>query len=294
MKYALYLGCTAQAEQFGYEASVRAVLPSFGVELADMHGTSCCGYPSHSSVNFQAWLYLSARNMAIAEQMGLTLFPLCNGCHLSFVETKHTLGENLELKKKINDVLRNEDLVYTGDVKLIHILELLHDVIGKEAVQKAVKNKLTGLKLAAHPGCHAIRPSRLGRPDDSENPQKLDDLIRWLGAESMDYPEKIDCCGSSLAVTAGKAVMEIAGDKLMAIKKYGFDGLVTTCPFCFKIFDNRQKAIQATLGEKSLEVPIFYYPQLLGAAMGISEEKLGLELNQSQVDSVISRVYGGK
>jgi heterodisulfide reductase subunit B len=294
MKYALYLGCTVQAEQFGYEASVRAVLPSFGVELVDMQGTSCCGYPSHSSVNLQAWLYLSARNMAIAEQMGLTLFPLCNGCHLSFVETKHALDENPRLKRKINKVLRNEGLVYTGGGELIHILELLHDAVGKEAIQRAVKNKLTGLKFAAHPGCHAIRPSMLGRPDDAENPQKLDDLIRWLGAESMDYPGKIDCCGSSLAATAGKAVMEIAGDKLLAVKKHGFDGLVTTCPFCFKIFDNRQRAIQATLGEKSLEVPIFYYTQLLGAAMGIGEERLGLELNQSQVDPVISRVYGGK
>ena len=290
MKYALYLGCTIQTEQFGYEASVRDVLPRISVELVDMKGASCCGFPAFSSVSTLGWLYLSARNLAIAENLGLDILPLCNGCHLSFIETKHDLRENPEIKDFINESLRKEGLEYTGDIGVIHIIELLHDVIGIEKVSTSVERPLKGVKLAAHPGCHAIRPSSLGRPDDSENPKKLDNLIMALGAGTMDYPEKADCCGSSLAMASGKTTLIIAGEKLKAVKEYGFDGLVTTCPFCFKMFDSRQRAIQTAMGDRSLEVPVFYYTQLLGLAMGLKPKKLGLELNLSPVDTIFEKI----
>ena len=151
---------------------------------------------------------------------------------------------------------------------------------------------MTGFRFGAHPGCHSIRPSRLGRPDDAENPRKLDDLINWTGAQAVDYPGKIDCCGSSLASASGKTVMEIAGDKLKTVKGLALDGLVTTCPFCFKVYDNRQRAIASTIGDRTLEVPVFYYTQLLGLAMGLKQEQLGLELNQSPVDPVLARIGG--
>jgi len=290
VKFALYLGCTVQSEQYGYEASVRATMPRLGVELVDMAGVSCCGLPPFSSVNELAWLYSSARNMAIAEGMGLPLLALCNGCHLSLVETRHKLEHSSDLKKTINEELAGEGLRYEGKVEIVHSFELLHDRVGKEKITATVAKPLKGLRFAAQPGCHAIRPSRIGRPDDPEHPMKLDELITWLGAEAADYPEKIDCCGSSLAASSGKTVLEIAGDKLKAIKRYGFDGMVTTCPFCFKVYDNKQRAIQTTIGERDLDVPIFYYTQLLGLAMGLGQEELGLELNQSLVDKVIERI----
>jgi heterodisulfide reductase subunit B len=292
MKYALYLGCTVQSEQYGYEASVRSTMPVLGVELIDIQGASCCGFPPFSSVNELAWLYSSARNMAIAEGMGLPMFALCNGCNLSFVETKYKLEQAPSLKTKINEKLAKEGLRYEGKAELVHVFELLHDRIGEKKITGAVMKPLKGLRFATHPGCHAIRPSRIGRPDDPENPKKLDDLITWLGAEASDYPEKIDCCGSSLAVTSGKIVLDIAGDKLKAVKRYGFDGLVTTCPFCFKVYDNKQRAIQVTVGDKELDVPVFYYTQLLGLALGVDPESLGLDLNQSPIDPVLAKIGG--
>lgn len=292
MKFAFYPGCTVQADQIGYEASVRNTMPKLGVELIDVEGASCCGYPSFSSVNEAAWYYSSARNMALAERMGLPMLILCNGCHLSFTETKHFLANNPSMKAKINEKLSIEGLTYFGDVELIHVFDLFYNKLGEEKIKQAVTKPLTGLKFGAHPGCHAIRPNKLIRPDDSENPIKLDELIQWLGAETMDYPGKIDCCGSSLAPASGKTVMEIAGDKLRMVKALGLDGLVTTCPFCFKVFDNRQRAIQSTFGGVSVEVPVFYYTQLLGLAMGVGPDFLGLDFNQSPVDSVLARIGG--
>jgi len=293
LKYAFFPGCTVQAEQFGYEASVREVLPRMGVELVDMGGSSCCGFPAFSSVYPSAWYYLSARNMAIAEGLGLDLFPLCNGCHLSFVETKHHLEINPEFKDSINEDLRKEGLTYTGDVKIIHVLEILHDVIGVDRIGANVIRPIKGLKFAAHPGCHAIRGGELNHTDDPENPQKLDDLMRALGADVMDYPEKTDCCGSSLAIASGRTTLLIAGEKLQSVRKFGFDGLVTVCPFCFKVFDNRQRAIQGAMGDRSLEVPVFYYTQLLGLAMGLRPGKLGLDLNLSPIDPILEKILEG-
>ena len=292
MKVAFYSGCTAQADQFGYEVSVRATMPRLGVELAEMEGAGCCGYPPYSSVSEAAWFYSSARNMAIAEGMSLPMLTICNGCHLSFTETRHALEKDPSLKTKINEKLAMEDLHYKGKAELIHIFELLHDRLGEEKIAAAVTKQLTGFRFGAHPGCHAIRPSRLGRPDDAENPRKLDDLITWTGAQAVDYPGKIDCCGSSLASASGRTTMEIAGEKLRTVKGLGFDGLVTTCPFCFKVFDNRQRAIAVAVGDRTLEIPIFYYTQLLGLAMGLGQKQLGLEFNQSPVDPVLARIGG--
>lgn len=299
MKYALYLGCTIQAEQFGCEISAREVLPRLGVELVDMEGTSCCGFPAFSSLSTIGWFYLSARNLALAENLGLDILTLCNGCYASFVETKHNLEENADLKGFIQEKLRQEGLEYTGDIRVIHIIELLHDLIGTEKISETVTNPLKGIKLAAHPGCHAIRPSSLGRPDNAENPQKLDHLITALGAETMDYPEKTDCCGSMLATASGTTTLTIAAEKLKAVEGYGFDGLVTTCPFCFQMFDGRQGEINDIIDfifdtdSEELEVPIFYYTQLLGLAMGLKPEKLGLELNLSPVDALVEKIAGG-
>jgi len=293
LRYALYLGCTIQSEQYGYEVSVRETLPRLGIELEDMEGVSCCGSPALNSVSKLGWHYLSARNLAIAENMGLDVLPLCNGCHLSFIETKHFLEKDPELKNIINMNLEKEGLNYRGDIRIVHLLEALHDEIGTQKISEKVVKPLGGIKLASHPGCHAIRPSDLQKVDDAENPQKLDDLIRALGAETFDYPEKTDCCGSQLAMTSGRITLKIAGEKLQAVKSYGFDGLVTTCPFCFKMYDGRQRAIKGGLKDSSLDLPVFYYTQLLGLAMGLGPEKLGLDLNLSPIDPVLERILEG-
>jgi heterodisulfide reductase subunit B len=292
LRYALYLGCTIQSDQFGYEASVRETLPRLGVELEDMEGVSCCGFPALNSVSKLGWHYLSARNLAIAEDMGLALLPLCNGCHLSFVETMDALEKDPELMNVINTDLEREGLSYRGEARVVHILEVLHDEVGAQKISEKVVKPLEGVKMASHPGCHAIRPSDLQKVDDAENPRKLDTLIEALGAETFDYPEKIDCCGSQLAVSSGRTTLRIAGDKLKAVKSYGFEGLVTTCPFCFKMYDGRQRAIKAALRDSALDLPVFYYTQLLGLALGSSPERLGLQLNMSPVDGLVERLTG--
>jgi heterodisulfide reductase subunit B len=274
--------------QYAYEMSVREVMPRLDVELMDLENASCCGTPVQS-VNMVAAVYLAARNIAIAEKMGFTdLLAVCNGCHLSLFEAAHFLSHDEKLREQVNSLLKEEDLQYSGKVKIWHTIDFLYNKVGEDAVRKAVTHPLDGLKLAVHYGCHILRPSSIGTVDDPENPQKLDKLIEWLGAKSVPYPEKLDCCGSMLMLSHPDAAFTFTGLKLKVVQEVGVDALVDSCPSCQNMFDVRQKSAGATTGAK-LSMPVVYYTQILGLAMGIPQEKLGLNLNRSPVDEFLQK-----
>lgn len=287
-RFGLFLGCYAQTEQYACELSARQVLPKLDVDLVKIEGAACCGFPLNS-INNLSWIYLTARNLALCEDQRLDMLPLCNGCHLSMCEVKQALQAQPALKQKINDLLASEGLRYEGTTRVRHIIEVLHDDVGPERIQKAISKPMAGLKFAAHYGCHALRPSELGRPDDSRDPRKLENLIGALGARWDIYPERLDCCGAGIAVSAGESSLKIAGAKLEKVRATGFDGLVTTCPFCMRMYDARQEAIGALFGG-TVSLPVFYYTQLLGLCMGIDERSLGLHLNMSPVNEVLEKL----
>ena len=291
LKLALYLGCTIQSEQYAYEMSVRETLPRLGVELVEMEGASCCGYPI-KNVSIPMWLYLSTRNLAIASQLGLDILTLCNGCYMSLREARKALDEDVNLRSRIAQLLEVEGLKYEGDVKVYHLLDALHDLVGVDRVKDAVERPLEGLRFATHYGCHVLRPSELGAPDDPEDPHKLEELIEALGAETVDYPEKLDCCGAELAISYSDASLTMAGLKLKAVQRRNVDGLVVICPYCMKMLDAKQDAAKTTLGDPTIEVPVIYYTQLLGLTMGIDADKLGLNLNLSPIDKLLGKIGG--
>jgi len=284
-KYVLYPGCLMPTEQYAYELSLREVFPLLDVKLVDVDGFSCCGEPL-KSVNKMMTLYLAARNLAIAEKQGLDLFAPCPMCHFSLSECKHILKNNNAMKEKINSMLASEDLTYKGTSTLVHTVDLLHDVIGIEEIKKHVKKPLKNLKLATHYGCHLIRPSEIGRPVDSENPQKMEAILNAIGTECVYYPEKLDCCGAPIDVNLPESALTKTGQKLQAIQDHGFDGLVDVCPWCHKMFDARQAKAGETVAAK-LDIPVLYLTQLVGLAFGMKKEKLGFQLNNSPVDKII-------
>ena len=293
MRFALYPGCVVQSEQYAFEISARATLSNFNIQIEELEGLSCCGY-ALKNVSIPAWFYMSARNLALAEKNEIDLLPLCNGCNLSFREVKNYLGENTKLRERINSLLSMEGLKYTGKAKSWHILEVFNQVVGVEKIKSLVKVPLNGLKFAAHYGCHALRPSPIGLIDDPENPHILEELIQALGASSVDYPQRLDCCGQGLSMTTGKTALTISGGKLKAIQDQLFDGVVTVCPFCTKMLDSKQRAIRVSTEYKEVNMPIFYYTQLLGVALGLGVEQLGLTLNSSPVGEILKKIGGNK
>jgi heterodisulfide reductase subunit B len=283
-KYALFPGCLMPTEQYAYELSIRETLPLLGVELVDVEDFSCCGEPM-KSMNQLLTVYLSARNLAIAEKHHLDVFAPCAMCHLALTECQHILEENPAMKERINSMLAAEGLQYTVKRQVVHTVDLLYDQVGIEKIKEHVKKPLNGLKIAAHYGCHILRPSEIDRPDDSENPQKIEAILKALGAEPINYPQKLDCCGAPLLANLPESALTKTGQKLQAIQEQGIQGIVDVCPWCHKMFDSRQTKAGETVAAK-LDVPVLYLTQLLGLAMGISGEKLGLELNLSPVEKL--------
>jgi heterodisulfide reductase subunit B len=283
-KYALYPGCIMPTEQYAYELSIREVFPLMDVELVDVNGFSCCGEPM-KSVNQLMTLYLSARNLANGEKQGLDLFVPCPMCHLALSECQHVMRDNVEMRNRINGMLNSEDLKYNESAGIVHTVDLLHDVIGVEKIKQRVKKPLEGLKVATHYGCHLIRPSEIGRPVDSENPTKMETVLKVLGVEPLDYVEKLDCCGAPISANLPESALTKTGQKLVAVQEQGFDVFVDVCPWCHRMFDSRQVKAGEIVAAR-LEVPVLYLTQLLGLAFGVKKEKLGLDLNLSPVDKL--------
>jgi len=283
-KYALYPGCIMPTEQYAYEISIRETLPLIGIKLVDVEGFSCCGEPI-KSINQMLTLSLSAHNLAIAENKGLDIFVPCPVCHLALSECKRVLDNDSSMRDRVNSFLKDEDLSYTGESKLFHTVDLLHDVIGLEEIKKHVKKPLSDLKVATHYGCHLIRPSEIGRPVDSENPQKMETILKIIGANPIDYAEKLDCCGAMLQANLPESALTKTGQKLQKVQEHGFDVFVDVCPWCHRMFDSRQTKAGETVAAK-LDIPVVYLTQLLGLAFGINKEKLGFDLNISPINKL--------
>ena len=289
MRYALFLGCVIPTEQYQYELSTRAIAPKLGIELVDIEGYSCCGVPI-KGYNVVGWLYLAARNMALSENLGLDMLTLCNGCYNSFVEAKHFLDTKDDVRAKINESLALEGLEYKGTQKTVHILEALRAHIDQDSFKETLKHPLDGLRVAPHYGCHSMRPSNLIHYLDSEDPQIMDDIIHAMGATNSYYPEKLDCCGSTITAADYEASFKLTGAKIQALQKRGYDALVTVCPFCQKMYDSKQEAVKRTIGDKNPLLPVLYLPQLIGIALGFEPEELGLNFNATPVDEFVEKV----
>ena len=289
MKVAVFWGCRILTSQYAYEMSVREAFPKLNIELVDLSETNCCGDPVKSMKDLAA-NYLAARVLALANKTGLdNLLVPCNRCHFVISEAKNVLEKNERFSQKIIEVLKEEGLEYNPNVRIWHVIDFLHDFVGLDNVKKAVQKSLKGLKLATHVGCQIIRYSDLGRVDDAENPRKLDELVSALGAETVDYAEKLDCCGANLMYSHPDSALSLAGTKLSVLQNLGVDGLVVSCPDCGLMFDSKQKDAGTTVGAK-LDLPVAYYTQLLGLSLGIEQEKLGLHLNQSPINQLLTKV----
>jgi heterodisulfide reductase subunit B len=260
--------------------SLREVAPHFNIELVDLPETSCCGGPVRS-ISTVAATYLSIRNLAIAEKAGFeNLLVPCSECHFMLADANHRLQFSQQTRSEVESLLKEENLQYPVNVKIWHPIDLFHDLITPEKIKSKVRKSLTGLTFAAHPGCQTIRPTEIGRVDHAENPQKVENLIKALGAQVKKYPEKLDCCGAALLYSHEETALSLAGAKLKSLQEQGFQGLVDTCPYCHIMYDAKQKEAISTVGGKNM-IPVIYYTQLLGKALDIPNEKLGLHLNQS-------------
>jgi len=263
------------------------VLNKLGVSWDYFPVQTCCGHPI-KNVNSFAWLSMAGRILAKGAELGVDLCVPCTGCSLSLEEANHILSEDSDMRERVNQVLEGENLEFNS-VRVKHILQVLHDDIGIDTLQQNQVATIEGVRLATHYGCHAIRPSSLPKADHAENPWKMEQILEGFRIATGNYPERLDCCGGPTLMTDEKVAVEMTGNKLQILPKWGFDGLVTICPTCTKQFDGKQEMIGRQL-KNEFEIPVLYLTQLVGLCLGISEEDLGLHLNLSPVDNLFEHL----
>jgi heterodisulfide reductase subunit B len=284
MKYALFLGCNIPARVKQYDLSARSVLKKLGVDVVDIREFNCCGYPMKNS-DFKTSLLFSARNLALAEKENLAILTLCQCCFGTLKKAAHLFKEEVGLKDEVNVFLSKERLSYHGKVEVKHFLSMLHKEISTTAIKEKISNGFKKLKIAVHHGCHALRPSDVMQFDDPVAPVLFDELVGVTGAESVDWSMKTECCGAPLLGINDDLSMMLTEKKLANGKAAGADFQCAACPWCQLQFDTVQKLMEAK-GRSSHNLQSILYPQLLGLAMGIPGEELGIEMNQKDLSSI--------
>ena len=289
MKFTLFVGCNIPARVQQYEIAARAVADRLGIELVDNPEYKCCGYPAQNTDSSTS-LMMAARNLALAEQQGLDMMVLCKCCFGSLKKAAHQIMENDALHEEINDFLEEEDLSFSGTLQIKHFLSVCYHDIGIKTIKEKVVLPFEKLNIATHYGCHALRPSNVTQFDDPVRPVIFDELVKVTGAKSVDWPLKLDCCGAPLMGINDELSMDLSTKKLTDSKNAGADFLCVACPYCQMQFDQVQE-IMTTQGKINGQLSSMVYPQLLGTAMGIPAQSLGIDMNRIDISNIESFIH---
>lgn len=252
-----YPGCSLHGTAREYDDSIRAVSNLLDIQLHELEDWTCCGASSAHCTDEELAIDLAARNLAIAEKSDRELLVPCVACYSRFKTAEKELKEH---SKKLR-------FPYHGNVPIRYALDFFCD----ESILKEVKKKktkpLAGLKVVCYYGCLTVRPPKLTGIREYENPDHMDRLMELLGAESIPWSYKTDCCGASLVMTRTDIVRKLSGKILSMAIEAEADCLVTGCPMCQANLDTRQEEIEKE-GRGNHQLPILYFTELIGLALG--------------------------
>ena len=232
------------------------------------------------SIDHKTGLVMAARNICIAEEMGLDIVTLCNGCFEVLTKVNKILKEDKKLRDEVNEVLSDLGREFKGTVEVKHFVKMLVEDVGIDKIEGLIKRSFKGLKVAVHPGCHLLRPSDIIEFDDPEVPIFFDSLINVTGAQSVNYPNKLECCAAALLAVREELASKIALEKVATVKKYA-DIIVTSCPFCYLQYETSQLT-----ASEAYDVPVIHLPQLLGLALGLNYDELALYENRIDTSKI--------
>ena len=271
MKYAYFPGCSQESTAEEYNRSLQAVAGRLeAMDLVELADWNCCGATPAATVNSLLPHALAARNLAIAEEMGMEMVAPCAACYKNMNKASHSLNDDPDLRMRINSTLDGHQVGRAPRVR--HPLDVLVNDVGVDNVP--VTKPLRGLKVASYYGCLITRPE--GGFDDPERPQSMDRLMEALGAEAVDWPYKTRCCGGAIYMASEDISFTLSADILAHAKAAGANAVAVGCPFCQLLLDLYQDKLEAIRGT-SFDLPILFFSQLMGLAMDLDRAELGLE-----------------
>jgi len=275
MKVSYFPGCTLNTTGKGFDNAVRASAAAVGLELVELAEWNCCGATFPLIVDNMLELAAPAHVLVSAQDEGTseTLTTACTTCYNVLKRTDGFMREHEEERERIEAFIEAE---FKGEVEVKDILHVLRDDIGFETIAERVQRPLEGLKVAAYYGCMVLRPPDEVAYDDPDNPTSLGDLMTALGATAIDFSHKNECCGAYLAVSAPDVTREMVYTILRSAQAAGADAMATNCPLCQFNLDKQQAEIRKTYAGYE-PIPIFYFSQLMGLALGLDASDYGWE-----------------
>jgi heterodisulfide reductase subunit B2 len=266
-----YPGCTLKATAKGFEETAVAVCRELGLELEEMENWYCCGTVHSLSSDDLIHHLAPIRNLLrVKAAGGGRLLTLCSMCYNTLKRADAIIAADPDKRQKVQSIMDREEITYDGgEVKVLHLMELLRDEVGMDAVSAKVQTGLNGLKVAPYYGCTLLRPKDIGI-DDSENPVVFEDLLKAVDAEPVDFPWKAECCGSYLTVDKADIVALKTKEIIGSAARRGAEAIATSCPLCFYNLDERQRLA----GDDRM--PVFYFTELMALAFGLDVERYDL------------------
>ncbi len=290
LRYAFYTGCSAKGVAPELYNSTKLVAEKLGMELIELEAATCCGAGAVQERDEFLALTINARNIALAEELGLDLLTICNTCTVMLRETKFKLDNDPELKDAVNEVLREAGLEYKGTSEITHFLWEVIDGVGLDRIREMVVKPLSEFKIAPFYGCHIIRPPYLIGYEDPDNPKSIEMLIEALGGKPTDHEARLACCGFHSFWSAEENVtLKLTALDAEAAKEEKADFMVTPCPLCHTQLDAMQPEAESKIGVK-IGMPVLHLPQMIGLALGISPKELGLDKHVISTDEIVSKV----
>ena len=271
--YAYYPGCSLEKMAQGYHLSSLETTRKLGVELRELEDWNCCGATAYFHIDELLAYTLCARNLAMAEKEKLDLVAPCAGCYKNMYFTSAHLKEDPDLAEHINYALEEDNLQFSGNIAVRHLIEVFVQDVGLAEIKSKVSNPLDGLRVAPYYGCQILRPRK--DHEDVEQPQFFEELLSAVGAEPVEYPLKIRCCGGALIITSRRAALSMVRNLLQSAVDREAAVIATACPLCQVNLECYQKQVNSEFGT-DFSVPVMYFTQLLGLALGIPPKRLGI------------------
>ena len=262
MTYSYFPGCTLKNKAVDLDKYARISAEALGFTLEEIPDWQCCGGEYPQGTNEVAPKLSSVRALANARDAGQELVTLCSACYNVLKQVNYDMQNDENTILKANNYLKEDEIEYHGEAKVVHYLEILRDVVGWDNVKKAVKKPFTGKKIGAYYGCLLLRPGKVLQLDDPENPQLLEDFIKAIGGTPVIYSQRNECCGAYTMFEDESIPKNRANKILSNAEDMGADLLITSCPLCrYNLIKNK--------GDSKLDV--IYFTELLAEALGLKE-----------------------
>lgn len=284
MQVSYYPGCSLETSAKEYQMSAEVVCKELGIELMEIEDWNCCGALEVSSLNPTLALALPARNLKIVSEQSDKLAVACNACLNNLLTVQHKLSSNKELQQKINGILNYE----FREIEIRHLLDLLWNEVGPEKIGEKVEKPLNGLKTASYYGCLSVRPSKVLKSEDPDNPTHIDEIVSVSGGEPLEFTSKTKCCGGGLLMTYRDIATKLTEQILGEANKRGAECILVACPLCHMTLETLTSKVKIDSDKR--KIPILYFTQLMGLTFGIEPKKLGLHKNLVSPDEIIKKI----